>query len=199
MLIVLTNLLFQASLKWPPLRAAIPFLLLHQSLTPTPLSSSVPCCCNPPEHSSPNLINPAALSLALCSIAPLQTEASDVDNGHLPGYLKSETMRALWSPVPGSEMSWDREGGYGMGWGVVESRQECGACRRTRSYASHTGGAVGASSVLLVLPAEGTPSAEQGPHLPRGIAVCILCNLQSVGLNAAALQIALEFERCAQK
>ncbi|XP_078718185.1 serine beta-lactamase-like protein LACTB, mitochondrial [Lampetra fluviatilis] len=139
------------------------------------------------------------LKFANAMLYSYQTEASDVDNGHLPGYLKSGTMRALWSPVPGSEMSWDREGGYGMGWGVVESRQECGACRRTRRYASHTGGAVGASSVLLVLPAEGTPSPEQGPHLPRGIAVCILCNLQSVGLNAAALQIALEFERCAQK
>ncbi|XP_020824308.1 serine beta-lactamase-like protein LACTB, mitochondrial [Phascolarctos cinereus] len=115
----------------------------------------------------------------------------------LPGYLKPETMVMIWTPVPNTEMSWDREGKYAMAWGVVEKKQIYGSCRQQRHYASHTGGAVGASSVLLILPedleVETTDNRMTIP--PRGVVVTIICNMQSVGLNSTALRIALEFDK----
>ncbi|KAL6050192.1 hypothetical protein STEG23_015200 [Scotinomys teguina] len=113
----------------------------------------------------------------------------------LPGYLKPETMVMMWTPVPNTEMSWDKEGKYAMAWGVVEKKQMYGSCRKQRHYASHTGGAVGASSVLLVLPEELDPEAVNNKIPPRGIIVSIICNMQSVGLNSTALKIALEFDK----
>ncbi|KAH0512093.1 Serine beta-lactamase-like protein LACTB, mitochondrial [Microtus ochrogaster] len=113
----------------------------------------------------------------------------------LPGYLKPETMVMMWTPVPNTEMSWDKEGKYAMAWGVVEKKQTYGSCRKQRHYASHTGGAVGASSVLLVLPEELDPEALNNKVPPRGIIVSIICNMQSVGLNSTALKIALEFDK----
>lgn len=113
----------------------------------------------------------------------------------LPGYLKPETMVMMWTPVPNTEMSWDKEGKYAMAWGIVEKKQTHGACRKQRHYASHTGGAVGASSVLLVLPEELDPEAVNNKVPPRGIIVSIICNMQSVGLNSTALKIALEFDK----
>ncbi|XP_078056343.1 LOW QUALITY PROTEIN: serine beta-lactamase-like protein LACTB, mitochondrial [Mustelus asterias] len=128
-------------------------------------------------------------------------QAEWLKNGHrtlLPGYLRLATMGMIWNPVDRTELSWDREGRYAMGWGVVEQGQECGQCRRRRHYLTHTGGAVGASSVLLILPvdAQDPPAgiAEAGIP-PRGVVVAILCNLQSVGLNSTALKIALEFDK----
>ena len=41
-------------------------------------------------------------------------------------------------------------------------------------YVSHTGGAIGASSVLLVMP---KPLKAEGA-LPHGVVVAILCNMQ---------------------
>ncbi|XP_075387170.1 serine beta-lactamase-like protein LACTB, mitochondrial [Tenrec ecaudatus] len=113
----------------------------------------------------------------------------------LPGYLKPETMAMIWTPVPNTEMSWDREGKYAMAWGVVEKKQTYGSCRKQRHYASHTGGAVGASSVLLVLPEELDGDATDNKVPPRGVIVSIICNMQSVGLNSTALKIALEFDK----
>ncbi|KAF0885974.1 LACTB protein, partial [Crocuta crocuta] len=113
----------------------------------------------------------------------------------LPGYLKPETMVMIWTPVPNTEMSWDKEGKYAMAWGVVEKKQTYGSCRKQRHYASHTGGAVGASSVLLVLPEELDADAVNHKVPPRGIVVSIVCNMQSVGLNSTALKIALEFDK----
>ncbi|XP_024591050.1 serine beta-lactamase-like protein LACTB, mitochondrial isoform X2 [Neophocaena asiaeorientalis asiaeorientalis] len=113
----------------------------------------------------------------------------------LPGYLKPETMLMIWTPVPNTEMSWDKEGKYAMAWGVVEKKQTYGSCRKQRHYASHTGGAVGASSVLLVLPEELDAEAINNKFPPRGTVVSIICNMQSVGLNNTALKIALEFDK----
>ncbi|XP_038603248.1 serine beta-lactamase-like protein LACTB, mitochondrial [Tachyglossus aculeatus] len=115
----------------------------------------------------------------------------------LPGYLKPETMMMMWTPVPNTEMSWDREGKYAMAWGVVEKQQRYGAGRQQRHYASHTGGAVGASSVLLILPEELDTEATDNKLAipPKGIVVTIICNMQSVGLNSTALKIALEFDK----
>ncbi|XP_041965187.1 serine beta-lactamase-like protein LACTB, mitochondrial isoform X2 [Alosa sapidissima] len=125
-------------------------------------------------------------------------------SGRLPGFLKPHTAMALWSPVDKTEASWDKDGLYAQGWLVVEKLQKYGQCRSRRHYVSHTGGAVGASSVLLVLPSEFNGEADagtraQGQTLPQGVVVTIITNMQSVGLNTTALKIALEFDKTRSK
>ncbi|XP_034735358.1 serine beta-lactamase-like protein LACTB, mitochondrial isoform X1 [Etheostoma cragini] len=114
----------------------------------------------------------------------------------LPGFLKPQTVIDLWAPVDRTEASWDKDGLYAQGWLVVEKLQKYGQCRKRRHYVSHTGGAVGASSVLLVLPSVEIDECQgQTPHLPQGVVVTILTNMQSVGLNSTALKIAHVFEK----
>ncbi|XP_016303985.1 serine beta-lactamase-like protein LACTB, mitochondrial isoform X2 [Sinocyclocheilus anshuiensis] len=110
-------------------------------------------------------------------------------DGLLPGFLKPHTAKAIWAPVDKTEASWDRNGLYAQGWLVVEKQQKYGQCRSRRHYASHTGGAVGASSVLLVL------ASERKHTPPQGVVVTIITNMQSVGLNTTALKIAQEFDK----
>lgn len=121
----------------------------------------------------------------------------NTDGKLLPGYLKPDTVAMMWTPVPKTEVSWDRDGKYAMAWAVVEKKQQCGFCRQQRHYASHTGGAVGASSVLLILPEELDSGAEDAAVVapPRGVIVSIICNMQSVSLNSTALKIAREFDK----
>ncbi|XP_073435494.1 serine beta-lactamase-like protein LACTB, mitochondrial isoform X2 [Dendrobates tinctorius] len=109
----------------------------------------------------------------------------------LPGYLKADTVSKMWKQVPNTEMSWDRDGKYAMGWGTVERKQDFGQCKCQKHYVSHTGGAVGASSVLLILPGENN----QMMIPPSGVVVTIIANMQGTGLNTTALKIALEFEK----
>lgn len=115
--------------------------------------------------------------------------------GLLPGFLKPQTAKAVWAPVDKTEASWDRDGQYAQGWLVVEKQQKYGQCRARRHYVSHTGGAVGASSVLLVLPSESLQATGERVTPPQGIVVVIITNMQSVGLNTTALKIAHEFEK----
>ncbi|KAE8296302.1 Serine beta-lactamase-like protein LACTB, mitochondrial [Larimichthys crocea] len=116
--------------------------------------------------------------------------------GLLPGFLKPQTVIDLWAPVDRTEASWDKDGLYAQGWLVVEKLQKYGQCRKRRHYVSHTGGAVGASSVLLVLPVEEVDQHRgQTPILPQGVVVTIITNMQSVGLNSTALKIAHEFDK----
>ncbi|KAM9311255.1 serine beta-lactamase-like protein LACTB, mitochondrial [Gastrophryne carolinensis] len=113
----------------------------------------------------------------------------------LPGYLKPGTIAMMWRQVPNTEMSWDKDGKYAMGWGTVEQRQDYGQCKLQKHYVSHTGGAVGASSVLLILPEEDPALWDSQTAIPpRGIVVTIIANMQGTGLNSAAFKIALEFE-----
>lgn len=116
-------------------------------------------------------------------------------SGLLPGFLKPHTAKALWAPVDKTEASWDKDGRYAQGWLVVEKQQKYGQCRMRRHYVSHTGGAVGASSVLLVLPSERLKASGQKATPPQGVVVAIMTNMQSVGLNSTALKIAHEFEK----
>uniref|UniRef100_A0A3Q1HRF6 Beta-lactamase-related domain-containing protein n=2 Tax=Anabas testudineus TaxID=64144 RepID=A0A3Q1HRF6_ANATE len=116
--------------------------------------------------------------------------------GLLPGFLKPKTVKDLWAPVDKTEAGWDKDGMYAQGWLVVEKLQKYGQCRKRRHYVSHTGGAVGASSVLLVLPCEETDQHHgETLILPQGVVVTIITNMQSVGLNTTALKIAHEFDK----
>ena len=119
------------------------------------------------------------------------------------GYLRPETVRMLWTPVAGTRLSWDRDGSYAMGWGVVPAADPTaspGGCRDRRFYVGHTGGAVGASSALVVMPRTDdgpggeTGTAASGLRPPRGVVVAIIVNMQSVSLNKTALRIAKLFD-----
>lgn len=116
--------------------------------------------------------------------------------GLLPGFLKPQTAAALWAPVDRTKTGWDKDELYAQGWLVVEKQQKYGQCRKRRHYVSHTGGAVGASSVLLVLPSDEIDQHKgQTAVLPQGVVVSIITNMQSVGLTSTALKIAYEFDR----
>nr|CAD7459355.1 unnamed protein product [Timema tahoe] len=107
--------------------------------------------------------------------------------GLLVGYLQPKTMSALWTPQPSTTMKWGREDGYGMGWVVVPQRQEYGWGDAQQFATGHSGGAVGASSVLVVIPKEG------GSLPPSGVSVAILVNLQDVSLHTIAFNVAAMF------
>ncbi|XP_061679811.1 serine beta-lactamase-like protein LACTB, mitochondrial isoform X2 [Syngnathoides biaculeatus] len=115
--------------------------------------------------------------------------------GLLPGFLKPQTAVELWTAADNTEASWDEDGRYGQGWLVVDKQQKYGQCRKRRHYVSHTGGAVGASSVLLVLPSEEIEQRRGQNVLPQGVVVTIITNMQSVGLNSTALKVAHEFDK----
>ena len=109
------------------------------------------------------------------------------------GYLNRETAIMIWTPVENTSMGWDKDGKYGMGWGVVPSQMNFPFCNSRRFYISHTGGAIGASSVLLVLPRTDETISNDKPV--SGIVVSMIVNLQCVGLNQTALEIAKVFDQ----
>ncbi|KAG8197639.1 hypothetical protein JTE90_001569 [Oedothorax gibbosus] len=104
----------------------------------------------------------------------------------LPGFLNNKTIEAMWQPIAPT---------YGMGWFVKAQKQECQFCESNEFCVYHTGAAIGASSVLLILPKNISKDEYLKPELlPKGIAVTIICNMQSVGLAQTALRIAKEFD-----
>nr|XP_045581253.1 serine beta-lactamase-like protein LACTB, mitochondrial [Procambarus clarkii]XP_045581254.1 serine beta-lactamase-like protein LACTB, mitochondrial [Procambarus clarkii]XP_045581255.1 serine beta-lactamase-like protein LACTB, mitochondrial [Procambarus clarkii]XP_045581256.1 serine beta-lactamase-like protein LACTB, mitochondrial [Procambarus clarkii]XP_045581258.1 serine beta-lactamase-like protein LACTB, mitochondrial [Procambarus clarkii]XP_045581259.1 serine beta-lactamase-like protein len=123
-----------------------------------------------------------------------QESENDNEGTHvLPGFLKASTMQALWTPVDGTNVKWVHDQGYGMGWEAMKENHSYGFCRNSRHFALHSGAAVGASSVLLVLPKQGYCCKENGAP-PKGVVVSIITNMQSVNLKKVALQIAHYFE-----
>ncbi|CAH1788201.1 unnamed protein product [Owenia fusiformis] len=114
-------------------------------------------------------------------------------NKLLPGYLKSETVKKMWTPVVNTSNS-SEGGNYGMGWGIRKESSEYGYGKYHQFYAAHTGGAVGASSALLVLPSRQGASCTSSTEPPRGVAVAILTNMQSVGMLKTAAEIAEKFQ-----
>lgn len=122
---------------------------------------------------------------------------NDDNSTSLRGYLRPETVRALWSEVKNTKCGWDKDGGsYGMGWGVMPKIEKYGHALYRPFYVSHTGGAIGASSVLLVLPRDESMAADQQvAALPQGVSIAIITNIQGVNLNPLALDIAKLFEQ----
>ncbi|XP_064649471.1 serine beta-lactamase-like protein LACTB, mitochondrial [Lineus longissimus] len=109
----------------------------------------------------------------------------------LPGYLSRQTIVKTWDVNEKAKCSWDKNGHFALGWAVVPEKKTNGCCQEQRFYISHTGGAVGASSALVILPREG-----EGSHTvpPSGVVVGIITNLSSVGLAKVAMEIAALFE-----
>ena len=106
------------------------------------------------------------------------------------GYLGQETVRKLWTPVVGTSVSWVKAGSYGMGWQIVPISD-------TRFCVGHTGGTIGASCALMLLPPaqeSATTPPEGATTPPEGVVVAILTNLQSANLGPVAVRIARIFD-----
>ena len=119
----------------------------------------------------------------------------------LPGYLKKSIMRQLWKPVirMNEEDSLNNDA-YGMGWMIRPMEKKVAHGRNQEMLAYHTGGAVGASSVLLILPGKDNNNNNQSnveeTPVTNGVVVAVICNMQGVGFTEMAYGIAKEFENC---
>ncbi|XP_067140848.1 serine beta-lactamase-like protein LACTB, mitochondrial isoform X2 [Centruroides vittatus] len=116
----------------------------------------------------------------------------------LRGYLKRDTVKKLWTPVENTERPHEPELRYGMGWSVMSHKQDYGYCREQKFNASHTGLAVGACSILLILPRQcrgGMDAVDcKWDHPPQGTVIAVVTNLQGVGLRKVATEIAMLFD-----
>ncbi|UJR26191.1 hypothetical protein I4U23_007534 [Adineta vaga] len=102
--------------------------------------------------------------------------------------LKAETIAEMWSPIAVTN---NKNIFYGLGWMISKERISSVNENTIPFHVYHTGGAVGATSVLLIIPCTKKCSN------PRcGICVVILANLQSAGsIYQTALDIALLFRQ----
>ncbi|CAF4564731.1 unnamed protein product, partial [Rotaria socialis] len=100
--------------------------------------------------------------------------------------LKSETIRELWSPIVATNRN---NTSYGLGWMIAKEQPSSINQCSIPSHIYHTGGAVGATSIILIIPCSNNCSN------PRcGICISILTNLQSAReIYQTALDIALLF------
>jgi serine beta-lactamase-like protein LACTB len=161
------------------------------------------------------MLSSGADLIKFASIILYSYQHSDLNSKLKSGYLQSDTVKLLWEPIEGTAVSWHQNGSYGMGWQIVpyneneeftfddmlpSSKPEMNQKKRTntesadiRCLVGHTGGTVGASCALLILPSM-TEDVNTLP--PRGVAVVILANLQGLSLGGIAARIAKLFDKC---
>ena len=109
---------------------------------------------------------------------------------NIPGFLKQETVNMLWKPVPEAKIGAGQKShawtSYGMGFGVIPKESKAivagGITPQLEDsiVAYHSGGAVGASSFMMVVP-------------EREIVVAAFANLQNVGLAELCFDVAEKF------
>jgi len=120
--------------------------------------------------------------------------------GQANGILQQSTVDLLWTAEPvtvGKCVSkHDTSTGYGLGWFVTSKKDSTSSDKDKIVY--HTGGAVGASSILLIHP---STSREEGT-LPRGTVIALIVNMHKVSLLNLAHTIderIKEFQRSTSK
>lgn len=64
---------------------------------------------------------------------------SSLSQGYLPGFLKPETVTALWKIAANTEGQGHKDGGYGLGWVVIPEKQDFGACHHQSETILHGG------------------------------------------------------------
>lgn len=102
--------------------------------------------------------------------------------------LKAETLAEMWSPVVSTNRKYVS---YGLGWMVADEQRSSIDELTIPSHVFHTGGAVGATSVLLII-----PCAKKCSNPRCGICVVMLTNLHSAGeIYQTALDVALLFRK----
>lgn len=136
-----------------------------------------------------------------------QTGATESDAGSAKCLLEPSTASLMLTPAvqdvrakkPPTPSSSSPPIGYGMGWFLRQPREGLLQGKDYPFVFSHTGGAVGGSSVLTIVP-QGSQGSRRGDFpggdtpLPGGVAVAILFNLQGVkGVFELGLQVAEQF------
>ena len=135
--------------------------------------------------------------------------------------LEPDTISMMWTPVVSPNKSKPRVG-YGMGWIVRDGSSGTIGGKDQPFYAAHSGGAVGASSVLVIMPAENATvdsfnnkdvsesrvelkesDVKKGVCMskvaPQGVVVAVLFNLQEVtNVTSLGVQIAENFLKVIQ-
>ena len=146
---------------------------------------------------------------------------ASLDAPNLNCILDPDTISMMWTPVVFPYKT-KADTGYGMGWVVRNGSARTVGGRGQPFYAAHSGGAVGASSILVIMPAD-TPSpnndnsitktrtrfieheaefdceerckcVSSSKMVPKGVVVAVLFNLQEVSnITSLGVQIAEEF------
>nr|XP_002131852.1 serine beta-lactamase-like protein LACTB, mitochondrial isoform X1 [Ciona intestinalis] len=135
------------------------------------------------------------------------------NTNYLPGFLRKDTVEKLWSSfsVPQrSEMSSDPEYmRYGLGWYVCPGQEGRGNCPNHQLEVAHTGGSVGASSIILLLPdakidlpnscppssADYKSDGVRSDAPMQGMSVAIITNIGKANLTPLARNISQQFLR----
>jgi len=135
---------------------------------------------------------------------PLQSLASQEER-IFKGVLDPETVVEMWKPVATDIKFTSRDPvlSYGMGWFLQAGDTEVVGGKAKPFCVGHTGGAVGATGVLLIVPQNPQPGEDEVSTLnalsaetiePRGVVVAVIFNLQEVkGMFSLGVQIAEEF------
>ncbi|XP_033725011.1 serine beta-lactamase-like protein LACTB, mitochondrial [Pecten maximus] len=111
--------------------------------------------------------------------------------GKTAGLLKRESVQLLWEPVAKTKCAWDKFGCYGMGWAVTPEGENFRKCHHSDHFVSHTGGAIGGSSVLLIKPKN---CDMEHSREPQGVVVAMIANMTAVSLYKTAVKVAELFE-----
>lgn len=102
--------------------------------------------------------------------------------------ISNDQLKELWSPVAGTNR---KNTFYGLGWMICEEQKSPVIEMSIPRHIYHTGGAVGASSILLIIPC---PKKCSNPNC--GVCLALLTNLHCAGeIYQKALDIALLFHR----
>ena len=101
-----------------------------------------------------------------------------------PGFLHKSTVEEMWRASPGTILDWQ---GYGIGWVVEKAAHKplkaFAAGPPSSMIVSHSGSAIGATSMLLIDP-------------DSQIVVALFTNLQSAGqLYNMTLNVAQQFKK----
>ncbi|XP_059145503.1 serine beta-lactamase-like protein LACTB, mitochondrial [Physella acuta] len=102
------------------------------------------------------------------------------------GFLKSSTVWKFWAP----EVKTGKDSAYGLGFEVHPKRESFGMCGQHTFGVGHTGGAVGVSSALFILPRESFTSKKglkpkDNSQKQGDAAPCGLTNQSKSGSNQA--------------
>ena len=99
--------------------------------------------------------------------------------------LKPVTVNEMWEPVtdvPNTDCH------YGLGWEIAMETSPLPDENEPLKIIGHSGGAVGASSILTIIPCQHKDNAADEEN---GIVVAIICNLQDVKLSHVGKEIGL--------
>ncbi|CAL8130630.1 unnamed protein product [Orchesella dallaii] len=136
-------------------------------------------------------------NILLYSMQTTEGPAAVCDKG-LPKtpFLKQSTMQKMWTGNPATAKSSSVDELYGLGFVVGEPLRKCMFCKeRDLMIVSHSGGAMGASSILLLaFPKNNLDSGTSSKTTEvKGVVVAMITNLTGVGLTKTAQEITNNF------